>query len=110
MNEDCTQNQASTLLNSWLSLAMSSDGSRLLGSYGDQQSWSLMYNLYADKMLGLNFVPQSVSSEFTRSPRSIPYRLRIDLGYRHAHAVSEELVGDSFQMGLAYRQYNWWVG
>ncbi|KAI1793781.1 hypothetical protein LXA43DRAFT_1122215 [Ganoderma leucocontextum] len=53
-------NQASTLLSSWLSLATSSGGSRLLGSYGDQQSWSLMYNLFADKMLGLNFVDQSV--------------------------------------------------
>ena len=40
---------------------MSSGGSRLLGNYGDQQSWSTMYNLFADKMLGLDFVPQSVS-------------------------------------------------
>ena len=47
---------------------MSSDGSHLLGSYGDQQSWSLMYNLYADKMLGLNFVPQSVGPEFAQIP------------------------------------------
>ncbi|KAM5540216.1 hypothetical protein V8D89_006035 [Ganoderma adspersum] len=52
--------QASSLFNSWLLLATSSSGSRLLGSYGSQQSWSLMYNLFADKMLGLNFVPQSV--------------------------------------------------
>ncbi|KAI1795667.1 hypothetical protein LXA43DRAFT_731775 [Ganoderma leucocontextum] len=53
-------NNATALLGSWVSLATSSGGSRLLGSYGDQQSWSLMYNLFADKMLGLNFVPQSV--------------------------------------------------
>ncbi|PIL35870.1 hypothetical protein GSI_01530 [Ganoderma sinense ZZ0214-1] len=56
-------NQASSLLTSWLSLATSSGGSRLLGSYGNQQSWSLMYNLFADKMLGLNFVSQSASIE-----------------------------------------------
>ncbi|PIL35874.1 hypothetical protein GSI_01534 [Ganoderma sinense ZZ0214-1] len=61
-DSDATQygNQASSLLSSWLSLATSSGGSRLLGSYGDQQSWSLMYNLFSDKLLGLNFVGQSV--------------------------------------------------
>ncbi|KAM5540211.1 hypothetical protein V8D89_006030 [Ganoderma adspersum] len=61
-NSDAAEygDQASSLFNSWLLLAQSSDGSRLLGSYGNQQSWSLMYNLFADKMLGLNFVPQSV--------------------------------------------------
>ncbi|PIL35889.1 hypothetical protein GSI_01549 [Ganoderma sinense ZZ0214-1] len=61
-DSDATEysNQSSSLFNSWLSLATSSSGSRLLGGYGNQQSWSLMYNLFADKMLGLNFVPQSV--------------------------------------------------
>ncbi|PIL35879.1 hypothetical protein GSI_01539 [Ganoderma sinense ZZ0214-1] len=53
-------NQSSSLLSSWLSLATSSGGSRLLGSYGNQQSWTLMYNLFADKLLGLDFVAQSV--------------------------------------------------
>ncbi|PIL35873.1 hypothetical protein GSI_01533 [Ganoderma sinense ZZ0214-1] len=53
-------NKSSSLFNSWLSLATSSDQSHLLGGYGDQQSWSLMYNLFADKMLALNFVPQSI--------------------------------------------------
>nr|VWP00989.1 Uncharacterized protein [Ganoderma boninense] len=59
---DATQydNQASALFSTWLSLATSSGGSRLLGSYGNQQSWSTMYNLFADKLLGLNFVTQSV--------------------------------------------------
>ena len=57
------QDQAASLFNSWLSLATSSSGSRLLGGYGNETSWSLMYNLFADKMLGLNLVPQSVSPE-----------------------------------------------
>ncbi|KAM5540217.1 hypothetical protein V8D89_006036 [Ganoderma adspersum] len=52
--------QASSLFNSWLSLTTSSSGLRLLGGYGNETSWSLMYNLFADKMLGLDFVPQSV--------------------------------------------------
>ena len=56
------QDNASALLGSFLPRATSSDGSRLLGKYGDQQSWSSMYNIFADKMLGLSFVPQSVWS------------------------------------------------
>ncbi|KAM5540219.1 hypothetical protein V8D89_006038 [Ganoderma adspersum] len=59
-------NQSSSLFNSWLSRTMSSDGSHLLGGYGNEESWSLMYNLFADKMLGLNFVPQSVIDMHTQ--------------------------------------------
>ncbi|KAM5540214.1 hypothetical protein V8D89_006033 [Ganoderma adspersum] len=61
-DSDATQyeDRASSLFNSWLSLATSSSGSHLLGGFGNQQSWSLMYNLFADKMLGLNFVTQPV--------------------------------------------------
>ena len=69
------QNQASSLLSAWSSLATSSSGSRLLGSYGNQQSWSLMYNLFADKLLGLNFVPQSVSYRSIQTAPLVPYSL-----------------------------------
>ena len=55
-----TQAHASALFSSWKSLAEASDQSHLLGVYGDEQSWALMYNLYADKLLGTNVVPQSV--------------------------------------------------
>ncbi|KAI0353838.1 DUF1793-domain-containing protein [Trametes cingulata] len=51
---------ATTLVGQWQSLAQSSDGQHLLGSYGDQQSWSLMYNLYADRLLGTNIVDQNL--------------------------------------------------
>ncbi|KAI1795668.1 hypothetical protein LXA43DRAFT_991596, partial [Ganoderma leucocontextum] len=67
-SEDALQydGQASSLLGSWLSLAASSGGSRLLGNYGDEQSWSLFYNMFADKLLGLNFVPQSTIDQQTQ--------------------------------------------
>ena len=47
----------------WQSLALSSDQQSILATFGVEDSWSLMYNLFADKMLGLDFVPQSVSFE-----------------------------------------------
>lgn len=46
---------------SWHSLALSSDGSHFLGAYGDQESWALMYNIYADRLLGTGIVNQTVS-------------------------------------------------
>ena len=55
------------MLGEWQSLATGTS-SHLLGEYGNQQSWSLMYNLFADKMLGLNFVAQSVSSNESNQP------------------------------------------
>ncbi|KAF8508112.1 hypothetical protein JB92DRAFT_3121204 [Gautieria morchelliformis] len=52
---------ASTLLNQWQSLAFSQDGSHLVLGFGNiSSSLSLPYNLYADKLLGLNLIPQTV--------------------------------------------------
>ncbi|RPD75342.1 hypothetical protein L226DRAFT_534905 [Lentinus tigrinus ALCF2SS1-7] len=51
---------ASALIGSWLSLAESSSQQHLLGVYGDQQSWALLYNIYADLLLGTNLIPQSI--------------------------------------------------
>ncbi|EIW62877.1 uncharacterized protein TRAVEDRAFT_114260 [Trametes versicolor FP-101664 SS1] len=55
-------NYAASLAASWVSLAMSSSGDRLLGSYDDEQSWALMYNLYADRLLQTGVVEQTVNS------------------------------------------------
>ncbi|KAF8516355.1 hypothetical protein JB92DRAFT_3114212 [Gautieria morchelliformis] len=63
-NTDAANNYsgiASTLLNQWQSLAFSQDGSHLvLGLGNTSSSLSLPYNLYADKLLGFNLIPQTV--------------------------------------------------
>ncbi|EIW62865.1 uncharacterized protein TRAVEDRAFT_69088 [Trametes versicolor FP-101664 SS1] len=51
---------AATLATSWHSLTLSSDGSHLLGSYGDEGSWALMYNIYADRLLGTGVVNETI--------------------------------------------------
>ncbi|KAI9067371.1 hypothetical protein FKP32DRAFT_1563883 [Trametes sanguinea] len=51
---------AAALVESWQSLAASTDHKHLLGIYGDQQSWTLMYNVYADRLLGTNIVSQAL--------------------------------------------------
>ena len=49
-------------MESWQSLALSADKTHILALYGDPQtSWSLSYNLYADRLLGTNIVPPPVS-------------------------------------------------
>lgn len=55
------QGHANAMAASWHSLALSSDGSHFLGAYGDQQSWALMYNIYADRLLDTGIVNQTVS-------------------------------------------------
>ena len=55
------QSQASTLMGQWQSLALSSNQQSILATFGDDNSWSLTYNLYADLLLGTGLAPQSVS-------------------------------------------------
>ncbi|KAI0665951.1 hypothetical protein C8Q78DRAFT_1062280 [Trametes maxima] len=51
---------AAALVGSWQSLALSTDQKHLLGAYGNPSSWALMYNIYADRLLGTNLVSQTV--------------------------------------------------
>ncbi|OCH88863.1 DUF1793-domain-containing protein [Obba rivulosa] len=61
-NDDETyfSQQVMTLIGEWESLALSSDQQHLLLDYGDESSWALVYNLYADRLLGTNLVNSSV--------------------------------------------------
>ncbi|KAF8585583.1 DUF1793-domain-containing protein [Ramaria rubella] len=52
---------ASTLLDEWRSRAFTTDGSHLVLNFGNSSSsLGLPYNLYADRLLGFNMVPQAV--------------------------------------------------
>ncbi|BGP48372.1 hypothetical protein JCM10450v2_004245 [Rhodotorula kratochvilovae] len=46
----------------FLELAVSKDGTHLLGTYNNQSSWVTHYNLYFDKLLGTNVFPSSIYS------------------------------------------------
>ncbi|KAI0358680.1 DUF1793-domain-containing protein [Trametes cingulata] len=54
------ESHAAALVGQWQSLALSTDQKHILGTYGNQQSWALMYNLYADRLLGTNIVNQAL--------------------------------------------------
>ncbi|KAH9915051.1 uncharacterized protein BXZ73DRAFT_106359 [Epithele typhae] len=55
-NDDNAQN----LMNQWRSLSISDNAKHFLGRYGVQNSRSLLYNLYADRLLNTSVVPQSL--------------------------------------------------
>ncbi|KAL0063805.1 hypothetical protein AAF712_009250 [Marasmius tenuissimus] len=52
------QNQASSWVESWKTQAFS--GGHLTATYGASNSWALMYNLYADKLLGMKLVSDDI--------------------------------------------------
>ncbi|KAI0665950.1 hypothetical protein C8Q78DRAFT_985276 [Trametes maxima] len=53
------------LVSSWQSHAFYEDQKRLLGVYGDSQSWALLYNIYADRLLGTNIVSDTFLQDQT---------------------------------------------
>ncbi|EMD33491.1 hypothetical protein CERSUDRAFT_108226 [Gelatoporia subvermispora B] len=64
--------QASAFIKTWQSLALSSDQQHLLLDYGDSDAtWSLAYNLYADRLLGLNLVDPSTYQKQTAFYQSV---------------------------------------
>lgn len=57
----CEQTTAKIYTQQWIELATASDGSHLRLNYGLDSSNGLIYNLYADQLLQLNLIPDSVS-------------------------------------------------
>jgi len=57
---------ATSFLQQWQTLALSSDKSHYTLSYGDNPSWGQLYNLYADLLLGFNMFPLSVYETQTK--------------------------------------------
>ncbi|KAJ7507955.1 hypothetical protein B0H11DRAFT_1969465 [Mycena galericulata] len=56
---------ATNYVSQWRNFSASTTGAHLTLSYGNSSSWGLSYNLFGDKLLGLNLFPQSVYAEQT---------------------------------------------
>src|SRR6185312_12182391 len=57
------RNVSRDMISKWARLAQSKTGPHLVLAYGQDDTWSLKYNAFPDKVLGLNLVPQSVLKE-----------------------------------------------
>ncbi|KAJ3538099.1 hypothetical protein NM688_g6567 [Phlebia brevispora] len=65
-------NISTTLAAQWQSQALSSALQHILTSFGDlDTSWSLSYNLFADRLLGTNLIPSSVYQSQTSYLKSV---------------------------------------
>ncbi len=60
------QNISKSYIEQWQILSVSQDKTRLLTTFDDQTSAGLIYNLYSDKLLQLDLVPQSVRVRSSR--------------------------------------------
>ncbi|KAJ8483511.1 hypothetical protein ONZ51_g4652 [Trametes cubensis] len=89
---------AAALVGSWQSLATSSDQQHILGTYGDQSSWALMYNIYADLLLGTNIVSQTLLKSQTafynslfNSGNLLSYGIPLDSFFGHQTSAAWQL-------------------
>ncbi|EGO02196.1 hypothetical protein SERLA73DRAFT_104578 [Serpula lacrymans var. lacrymans S7.3] len=80
---------AASYVTQWQTFATASDGSHLTLSYGDDSSWGLSYNLYADKLLGTNVFPQSVYDMQTAWYKTVTNTYGVPLDTRHTYTKSD---------------------
>jgi len=80
---------AQSYVSLWRSLATSSDGSHLTLSYGNDSSWGLAYNLYAEKLLGFSLFPQSVYDMQTSWYERVIQNWGFPLDSRHTYTKTD---------------------
>lgn len=80
---------AESYVTRWQTLAVSDSGEHLTLSYGNSSSWGLSYNLYADKLLGLNLFPTSVYETQTAWYKTVTEPFGIPLDTRHTYTKSD---------------------
>ncbi|KAI0793185.1 hypothetical protein C8Q75DRAFT_548169 [Abortiporus biennis] len=76
---------ATSYANQWQILALSSDLSHIVADYGDDGSWTLAYNLFADRLLQTKLVSDNIYQVVTQYYKSLatssfatPFGLPID--------------------------------
>lgn len=90
-NNDTYGTIADTYLTQWQDLAITKSTSlpHTTLSYGDESSHGLLYNLYADKLLGLNFVPQSIYDMQSAFYPTVALDYGVPLDTRHTWTKSD---------------------
>ena len=100
---------ATNYFNIWQADAVASDNSHVDFYYQDTSSNGLIYNLYADKLLGLNFVPDSVYEVATVFYNNIAgqntYGLALDSDDGQRSSVSAMMLSAATVTNTATRNY-----
>ncbi|CAL1698759.1 unnamed protein product [Somion occarium] len=79
---------ASSYVDQFMGLAMSSDSKHLTLNYGNETSWGLSYNLYADKLLGTNLFPDSLYQTQTSWYSNLVNEFGLPLDTRNTFTLS----------------------
>ena len=77
------------MIGQWAKLAQSKTGNHLVLAYGQDDTWSLKYNAFPDKVLGLGLVPQSVLLEEAAYYKSKLNAFGVPLDNRHAYTKGD---------------------
>ncbi|OCH92944.1 DUF1793-domain-containing protein [Obba rivulosa] len=80
---------ASSYISQWQKLATASTGNHLVLSYGDDTSWGLAYNLYADMLLNTSLVPASVYDMQSNWYATVSNTFGVQLDTRHTYTLSD---------------------
>ncbi|KAJ4478253.1 hypothetical protein J3R30DRAFT_2880603 [Lentinula aciculospora] len=80
---------ASSYASQWQTFATSSEGDHLTLDYGNDSSWGLSYNLYADKLLQLNLFPESIYTMQTEWYKTVDNTFGVPLDTRHTYTKSD---------------------
>jgi hypothetical protein len=90
---------ANAMIQQWAQLAQSADGSHLLLQYVEpdtpvaetdpEAAWSLKYNAFPDKLLGLNLVPRAITQEEAKFYASKSTSFGVPLDNRHNYTKTD---------------------
>ncbi|KAH8105922.1 DUF1793-domain-containing protein [Cristinia sonorae] len=80
---------ASSYVSQWQKFATASTGKHLTLAYGNDNSWGLSYNLFADKLLGTNVFPKSVFDMQTSWYSTVANSFGVPLDTRHTYTKSD---------------------
>ncbi|KAL1722415.1 hypothetical protein EV715DRAFT_270417 [Schizophyllum commune] len=80
---------ASDYVSKWQDLAKSAEGDHTTLNYGNDSSWGLTYNLYADKLLGFNLFPSSIYDQQSTFYQKHSNTFGVPLDSRHTYTKSD---------------------
>lgn len=98
--------QASSYISQWVTKSQDSSGQHLKLAYDQDGTWSLKYNAFPDKLLGLNLIPSSVIQEEDSWYSGKENTYGIPLDNRHSYTKADwEMWTAASASNLQLRQF-----
>ena len=100
------QGTASSYISQWVTKSQDSSGQHLKLAYDQDGTWSLKYNAFPDKLLGLNLIPTAVLAEEAAwyAQHENPFGIPLDIRHTYTKADWEMWTAASTDVA-SLRQY-----